>query len=1263
MDREKLIHMLSAQEGGSVFLNKSKLELGKYGILFISLGGMGAKTVNAIKQEVDKRLKPTNRIKYLAIDTAQDDMKGVTYPIGALDVDETAELYKEFGAPNLSVPNEKTRDWLEPGLTGLELDGNGAKGVRQAGRAFLANFEAYNAIRKKINNAVNDLVALCPYGVRVYVIAGISGGTGSGTIIDMGYMVRECIAAKGDIKCTGLFYMADIQAQESWAVTSGEDRRLWKNCYAALKEIDYFMNIEQRGGYFQPLHSIEKVYSNIFDDVILVSSRTNNGATTKIIFRDSAEAIKATAKALTVLIANLNLTASDGTQLMSLDSALSNKVSTTNAWISKNAGAYNLPGWAPMRYSTLSFGSLYIPRDELMAYCANMIFSKMVKRWKQLVGKDMQIEINSALAQVGMDSLKSMIERVYQQVVDEERFVPSPSAEFYPSLPPLRIGAVRDVEETEAYVNDKTRGVCAVIQSRMKLPETVDHFTQPIFELIDKAFMDKQKGPYYAINLLSANITGQGGGIMGILYLMDSLKGQIEEQKTRLLEAKRAAEGQISAKKQSLLGLSPSSQEDIDEFCSFLRIRAKANCKLKIIEYIESFIDSVYDKINEKNTRLYSIYTVLLDEFPAVLESDAAYAANSTRTKAGTQETFTFDIANMGSQDPSTKVYQNFFKTVADSVDEEDTQEKCDAFVHEVILKLKEFDEGSSEPVNEDKVAELVRTYFTKFFGDLAKDTVEKLCALAFTTPADANVGYSNSAFTPQQLTSIWNDSNDQAKRNLLQKTAAQMSDMLSRKVVPFLATNAAGAVSINNMPNWRYVCMPDEAKNLITLQGQRGILSNGGNEVFCFQIVLGIPLFMLYGLDVGHYNYLNEPASEIGKHLNKSWRTEFPDPFGYPAAKYFSLADGDPQWAAEKEKILSIQQDLTKLYGWGLLKTGKQCLTDYGHTQAEQITRGHRTSVAIENSDIRYYLMGREITGVASSPDFEKAVETKIAENIRLGASTDDFNIFELLKNEDGGFKRPKSLNLVYDPNYDIDVYSALQAANPASTCALSFTDSNRAPLELAYQIFFSKEFSSLLEQTSHSFAKARNVVDDVLTKYRMLSQFKQRTQLFIEALRYEFVYDDPDAECWLWMTVPNQPIKKPLFLYKNAPAYIKEYALYHAYVAFNQASESDLLGIKTMIEHAHASQQNRKSCLDIRNEAIRALGSAKYLGNFNPISKKSEIQECIIKSCSFNRSISFSVPKIITTNSDGAIVNIDDAIDNLELFYKTMNSDDLTD
>ena len=71
--------------------------------------------------------------------------------------------------------------------------------------------------------------------------------------------------------------MADIQKDEPWAI-SGQWRKLYKNCYATLKEIDYFYNIEQRGGSFKTVVSGANspgITKNIFDDVILVSKQTN----------------------------------------------------------------------------------------------------------------------------------------------------------------------------------------------------------------------------------------------------------------------------------------------------------------------------------------------------------------------------------------------------------------------------------------------------------------------------------------------------------------------------------------------------------------------------------------------------------------------------------------------------------------------------------------------------------------------------------------------------------------------------------------------------------------------------------------------------------------------------------------------------------------------------------------------------------------------------------------------------------------------------
>lgn len=79
-----------------------------------------------------------------------------------------------------------------------DLVGAGAGGIRQAGRGLLFGGKTIGELWTRIFNKFTRLNEVGGNELIVYVFAGVGGGTGSGTIIDIPYIVRE-IAKKSPV--------------------------------------------------------------------------------------------------------------------------------------------------------------------------------------------------------------------------------------------------------------------------------------------------------------------------------------------------------------------------------------------------------------------------------------------------------------------------------------------------------------------------------------------------------------------------------------------------------------------------------------------------------------------------------------------------------------------------------------------------------------------------------------------------------------------------------------------------------------------------------------------------------------------------------------------------------------------------------------------------------------------------------------------------------------------------------------------------------
>ncbi|MCL1878377.1 MAG: tubulin-like doman-containing protein, partial [Defluviitaleaceae bacterium] len=254
------IKQMDISTGGGIFGEKARIDTINHPVLVIGLGGTGIDALLRLKYQISRRFKlpekkqkPDN-IEYLALETNAHDRKnyrGVT-----LDAYTEAVLLSNAGIGailnNRSTIPDYISEWLSPDLT--ITDGTkGASGNRQAGRLLL--FEKINTAIDAISNKIKSLRSDRENKLLVFVLSGVSGGTGGGMFMDVPYIVRGLMereyGAKGidKVEITGYLFTPDVHLAGN-NISIHTEEYIQRNGYAALKELDYFMNIEERGERF-----------------------------------------------------------------------------------------------------------------------------------------------------------------------------------------------------------------------------------------------------------------------------------------------------------------------------------------------------------------------------------------------------------------------------------------------------------------------------------------------------------------------------------------------------------------------------------------------------------------------------------------------------------------------------------------------------------------------------------------------------------------------------------------------------------------------------------------------------------------------------------------------------------------------------------------------------------------------------------------------------------------------------------------------------
>ncbi|MCS6956006.1 MAG: hypothetical protein NZM44_06595, partial [Candidatus Calescibacterium sp.] len=213
--------------------------------IVIGLGGTGLKTVVNLKKRVGDIGK--GLLKFLCIDSDKNEVL-----VNELEPDE----YINVGVPGVSaiVSNLKSetaefvRSWFPSNLSFKVVAGDeGAKQFRPMGRLYLFRnidkvFNSIDMVTKQLRAKFAD-VRIASKTINVYIVSSTCGGTGSGMLLDMAYVVRKVIEEENAVPVLvkGILFLPT--AFHPFPISDEAERKhIFANGYATLKEIDYYMN-------------------------------------------------------------------------------------------------------------------------------------------------------------------------------------------------------------------------------------------------------------------------------------------------------------------------------------------------------------------------------------------------------------------------------------------------------------------------------------------------------------------------------------------------------------------------------------------------------------------------------------------------------------------------------------------------------------------------------------------------------------------------------------------------------------------------------------------------------------------------------------------------------------------------------------------------------------------------------------------------------------------------------------------------------------
>ena len=214
----KVYSKLLLEDGGGIISPYQQAEHVQNEVnIFIGLGGTGIDCLRTIKTQVYSRLKPDDpgevvpkysHIRFIGVDSDNQSV---------LDIYNTKNKnlpleYSEFfhisskGIKNQDLLKLQEFEWFrQENICVTDFGRVEASGIRQISRFMMMN-KSDMFMRTVTSTIISAKSGLVNATVNVHIFAGISGATGSGSFLDVCYMVRHVAEQIGGITIFGYFF-------------------------------------------------------------------------------------------------------------------------------------------------------------------------------------------------------------------------------------------------------------------------------------------------------------------------------------------------------------------------------------------------------------------------------------------------------------------------------------------------------------------------------------------------------------------------------------------------------------------------------------------------------------------------------------------------------------------------------------------------------------------------------------------------------------------------------------------------------------------------------------------------------------------------------------------------------------------------------------------------------------------------------------------------------------------------------------------------
>lgn len=1212
-EAKQLLKELSCKKGGSILGKVERHKLNPTSrLLFIGIGGAGCQTVNKIKGVYETKFEENPDVKFMCIDTDQDDVNALKRGKdgGNIVADEIVDLYDAKSQRLLIDKPEIVKDWLNPEVPAEIINEKGAKSRRVVGRVLLCGTPKYAALENTIKNLINDFSR---NGIiEVVICAGISGGTGSGTFIDISYMVRMILENLGLEEGTstnlyGVFYTPDVQKS---IPEVGKSPATWKtvqqNGYAAMKELSYFMNVGKE-------EEIEPVYTlNVIDP------SGNQRICSKPIFKRGyafmvsatpqvskfEEIIECVAESILNMFRPGEVDVTDQSKHQSILSTLCNIGRKVGTWETDIVGRPEtgdadpcgikntyFPAFMNNSFSSFGYRSVYLPKNEMAAYVANKAFAQIIEEYKRAFNftTDDAYYIAGSL---GIASAHDMLRAIKEaKDIGSQSFRIKKGTEKYPHrIGTQFLGKMTGLDDSIQEAEDLAK---IKIESMSGLDTCVNNIVNTVKNLLegDSSFVAPDGttinlwngyGPVGANVILAGTDGGGNVHIKGIIEILDDIYNTIGNAMQEANSAYELRKSNLEAARNTLQRDTNPHDDEVEVFIDACARFSDAYFDSLFMQiFMPKFIVELRDKLRAYSNETFEIYTPIIMNLADILNEDSDIFAKYYLKHEGNKSVFSLNAFNLDGAMERNNLFEKMFEGM---VADPQTMASIKQNLTTLLFSADERKNWQMYIKSPDLLCTKLRNVFSDTIQPIIGDKLEKFVVLVYGNRAAIVAGNGNKETVDiEALNNIWENRNlrDNALREAAKKIVSTISDSALIAFDEKLTTAAAkfdktiDVVLLSDTPDLNAAI---KAELMEKYPGGYSTSEVDGlmTEISEFECIRPFSPEMIRSIKdyaSEYFNAENLTQNAAGRHLNEvseKWQTYLPEIYGMDTEDYFEKMIGKTEYAAR------IPDDKRCMKDGKVFNNDKEMYAEIKEIVEFGLENGYIYPV-----DNKYVICVLKDT----SPEFIDRIEKKIVE----------------LRNGGGEHTWKEALDSI-NAEDNHKYYSEIQLERAINNDSLKSRQTNmpdnKFDLKNIYRIVRSDMVMHKLLLEKYNEYKKKNLFENLAG----VSEFDKNVGYYIKARQCGMISNDP-AKGW-FCTYSTNPHDKPiLFLddYKKKNDKIDvPFMDFIVFSAFVKEALNDVVidAIERACDDFQAKNRGAKmpSCQDVLDNINTALDSSLF-------------------------------------------------------------------